>query len=241
MNKKFISIAVAGLLASSVTIQTASADVSFSGNVALATDYIFRGISQTDGGPAISGGFDLELSSGFYAGIWGSNLDFGTDTDIEIDYYAGFAGNINDNLGYDFTLLYYSYPSSDAASDGDFEFAEFYGALSYDFGAVSTSVGVNYSNDFFGASGNATYLFIDLGVPLPSDWGLAFSFGSQSIDDNDTWGTPNYNVWTAGVSKSAGGFDFALDYSGTDLDTGDCFGGSDLCDDVVVFSVSKSM
>jgi len=241
MNKKLASFAVASLLASSAFIQTASAETSFSGNVTLTTDYLFRGISQTDGGPAIQGGFDFEHSSGFYAGIWGSNLDFGDDADIEIDYYAGFAGQFNDKFGYDVSLIYYSYPSSDAADALNYSFGEAYGALSYDFGVVSTTVGLNYSNDYFGASGNATYLFIGLGVPLPNDFALDFGFGGQSIDDNLTFGTPNYNVWNAGVSKSAGGFDFLLNYSSTDLNKDECFGGSDLCSDTVVFSVSKSM
>ncbi|NIA02806.1 MAG: hypothetical protein GWO88_01155 [Planctomycetia bacterium] len=241
MNKKIVSIAVAGLLASSVTMQSASADVSFSGNVTLATDYLFRGISQTDGGPAIQGGFDLALTNGLYAGIWASNLDFGDDADIEIDYYAGFGGAFTDNFGYDLGLLYYSYPSSDAASDGDYDFAEVYGSLAYDFGVVSTTVGLNYSNDFFAASGNSTYLYINVDVPLQHDFALAFGFGGQSIDDNATVGIPNYNVWTIGASKSAGGFDFALNYSDTDMNEDECFGGSDICSDAVVFSVSKSM
>ena len=69
----------------------------FSANVALSTDYLFRGISQTDGSPAISGGFDYTYSPvGIYAGIWASNVDFssfGDDDNIEIDYYGGIGGD----------------------------------------------------------------------------------------------------------------------------------------------------
>lgn len=61
-----------------------------SANVALTTDYIFRGFSQTEEGPAIQGGFDVTYKM-FYAGVWASNLDFGGDdfnndiANIEID------------------------------------------------------------------------------------------------------------------------------------------------------------
>ena len=56
-----------------------------SANVALATEYVFRGISQTAEGPSIQGGFDATCGM-FYAGVWASNLDWGVSgTDIEID------------------------------------------------------------------------------------------------------------------------------------------------------------
>lgn len=240
MNKKIISIALAGLLVSSANIQTAAAEVSFSGNVTLATDYIFRGISQTDG-PAIQGGFDVEFSNGLYAGIWASNLDFGDDADIEVDYYAGYAGAFNEKFGYDIGLIYYSYPSSDAASAGDYDYVEIAGSLSYDFGVVSTTFGLNYSDDYYAGSGSSTFAYVGADMPLANDFALNFNFGSQSIDDTAAFGTPDYNVWNFGASKSVGGFDFALVYTDTDLSNSECFGGSDLCSDTIVFSVSKSM
>ena len=48
----------------------------FTANVALVTNYLYRGISQTGGKPAIQGGFDYAHSSGFYAGVWGSNISW---------------------------------------------------------------------------------------------------------------------------------------------------------------------
>ena len=64
-----------------------------SANVALATEYVFRGISQTDEGPAIQGGFDATCGM-FYAGVWASNLDWGGNgsedvANMEMDLYAG--------------------------------------------------------------------------------------------------------------------------------------------------------
>jgi uncharacterized protein (TIGR02001 family) len=81
----------------------------FSGNVAYTNDYRFRGISQTDEDMAVQGGFDIDFGNGFYAGTWASNVQFGGS--IEIDWYGGYAGEVNDDLSYDIGYMYYSYPS----------------------------------------------------------------------------------------------------------------------------------
>jgi len=237
MNTKMTTLAAAVLMtASPLAISTAAAEVTLSGNVALTTDYVYRGVSQTDSGPAIQGGFDLEHSSGFYAGIWASNLDFGDDADIEIDYYAGFGGEFSNNIGYDVGVIYYAYPDSDAADAGDYDFTEVYGSLSYDFGPAALTGGLAFSSDFFGGTDDATYAYVDVDVPLPSDFSLGLHYGDQSIDQ----GT-DYNDWKIGLSKSWNGFDFALDYTDTDLnDRTDC-GDANICDDRVIFTVSKSL
>ena len=90
-------------------------EVAISGNVALTTDYAFRGISQTDQSPAIQGGLDL-TSGSFYAGAWASNINFGTGgANLELDVYGGYkftAGPVNFDVG----IIGYLYPG--AADDG---------------------------------------------------------------------------------------------------------------------------
>ena len=86
-----------------------------SANVALATDYVFRGFSQTSEGPAMQGGFDATCGI-FYAGVWASSLDWDAafDTEwasIEMDWYVGIkpmTGRITWDLG----VIYYTYPNS---------------------------------------------------------------------------------------------------------------------------------
>ena len=93
-----------------------------SANVALTTDYVFRGFSQTDENAAIQGGFDATCGR-FYAGIWASNLDFGGATtssgatvdvaNIEIDYYAGVKSTIpGTSIEVDVGGIYYTYPNA---------------------------------------------------------------------------------------------------------------------------------
>src|SRR5262245_30021173 len=81
-----------------------------SANIGLATEYVFRGISQTGEGPAVQGGFDATCGM-FYAGVWASNLDWGAieGTSIEMDWYAGVKFNTG-RVAWDLGVIYYSYP-----------------------------------------------------------------------------------------------------------------------------------
>jgi len=91
-----------------------------SANVALTTEYVFRGISQTKEGPAIQGGYDLTCGI-FYAGVWASNLDWGgtglfgipgnSVANIEMDWYLGIK-TVKGHITWDLGIIYYSYPNS---------------------------------------------------------------------------------------------------------------------------------
>jgi uncharacterized protein (TIGR02001 family) len=86
-------------------------------NVDIATEYVFRGFSQTAQGPAIQGGFDATCGL-FYAGVWASNLDWGTNiagassaASIEMDWYAGIKP-VTGRITWDLGVIYYTYPNS---------------------------------------------------------------------------------------------------------------------------------
>lgn len=224
MKKTLTTIAAATLMASS---GAAMAEVTMSGNVGITSNYIFRGVSQTDDSPAIQGGFDLEHSSGFYAGVWGSNVDsdFYSGAEAEFDLYAGFSGEFAGGVGYDIGYLAYRYPDT-TFDDNDTE--ELYGSLSYDFGPASATLGLAYSSDFFGLD-DSTYTYLDVEVPLANDFTLGLHYGTSDFDAGG-----DYDDWKVGLSKSFGGFDFALDYTDTDIDN------FDLGDDKYVVTVSKS-
>ncbi len=219
----------------------------FSANVGFVTDYLYRGISQTDNSPAIQGGFDYSHDSGVYLGIWGSNVDF--DDSLEIDLYGGIAGETTGGLGWDVGLIYYRYPGQTGNGGldgrGDSNFYEVAGSLSYDFGPAAVTGSINYSPDFFAESDDAVYVTLGVDVPLPQEFGLSFHVGHQTIDDEDQfWGMTgaesSYTDWSVGVSKTYQGFDFALTYADTDVSKRKCFGGDNLCDGTVVFSVARS-
>ena len=97
--------------------------IEVSGNVAIVSDYRFRGVSLSGGDPAIQGGIDLTHESGFYVGTWASSIDDGgTDLlgDVELDLYAGWSGDVSDGVSVDVGLLYYMYPTGDLGGDTDY-------------------------------------------------------------------------------------------------------------------------
>lgn len=213
---------------------------SFSGNIALTTDYRFRGISQTDEDPAVQGGFNLNHESGFYAGVWASNLDFndGDQASIEIDVFGGYSAKFNDDLGYDLGFITYIYPGADTASD--YDYTEVYAGLTY----KVFSLKYYYSPEFFFETGDAGYIDATANLSLPADFGLLLHAGHQSIDENANFGTPDYLDYRIGVNKKLAGFGFDLSYIDTNIDDDECFAGTantDFCDGTVVFTVSRSL
>ena len=101
-------------------------------NLGLASDYRYRGISQSRLRPAVSAGADYSHASGLYAGVWLSSIrwirDGGGDAEAELDLYAGYKGSAGP-VGYDVGLLRYQYPRARLAVSPDT--TELYGALTY--------------------------------------------------------------------------------------------------------------
>ena len=222
------------LLGSSLMLATSGAYAAeVSGNVALASDYVYRGVSQTNEEAAIQGGFDIEGESGLYVGVWASNIAF--DGSVEIDIYAGYGGEFNEDLGFDIGVLHYGYPNDVGPNDSSFD--EIYGSLSYQ----DLTVGVAYSNDFFFESGTATYIYIDYSLSLPNDFGLDLHYADQAIDDNVTFGAPDYAEYSIGLTKTVADIDLSLTWYDTDLSNNECFGGANVCESRVVFGLSKSL
>jgi len=224
MNKT-LSIAVALALAGLSGVAAAEdMGLEFSGNVAMTTDYVWRGVSQTDEDPAIQGGFDVAHASGAYAGIWGSNIEDWNGANMEIDYYLGWSGETGP-VSLDIGYLWYTYP--DSAPSVDFE--EMYIGVSKDFEAVS--VGATYSYDF---DNENAYWDLSGSVPV-GDFSIAAHYG---ITDADA-AASDYKDWSIGASTEMGGFGLDLTYFETDDDGETIYG--DLADSRVVFTISKSL
>ena len=225
------ALAVAAIAAAPVAAQA----VEVSGNVTLATDYSFRGVTQTDNKGAIQGGFDVASESGVYAGIWASNVNFGTDTSTEMDYYIGWAGDIAEGVSIDLGYIYFDYEG-----DSEFDYQEFAVSL----GMGDFTIGVNYSDEYLGDGGpDFLYPYVDYSLSLPEDFALDFHVGYNDMDEEGLIEADedSYTDWSITLSKSFSGLDFALAYVDTTID--DLFGtGSDEgADGRVIFSISKSL
>ena len=238
MKKLYSLVLAASVSILPVVVSAQESAHSFTGNVTLASDYLFRGQSQTDNNPTIQGGFDYAHEAGLYLGTWASNIDFAGN--LELDWYGGFTREIN-GFTYDLKGIYYQYPSS---GDGvGVDYWEIGPSVSYTFGgdlAPTFGVGFLYSDDFSYNSGEGWWVYADLGLTLPNDFGLGFHVGNQTIDDPVAWGTPSWLEYNVSLSKAIGPYDFGVTLSDTDLNEAECFGGTNLCDTTVVFSVSGS-
>jgi uncharacterized protein (TIGR02001 family) len=211
-----------------------------SGNVSLTSDYLFRGISQTGGDPAIQGGLDYTHSSGFYLGTWASNVgwieDFqGYDSgNVEIDLYGGFRGNIGkSDFTFDVGAIQYWYPGDKQAGVPDADTTELYAALGWKWFTVKYSYAV--SGEVFGfpdADGSdyldisASYPVGDTGLTLGAHWGM-FSFDGfnaitalpNSVQDYDDWKVSvTYDMGK--LSNVMSGVTLGVAYSDTDVDGG---------------------
>lgn len=211
-------------------------------NVALTTDYVFRGYSQTEEGPAIQGGFDCDYRM-FYAGVWASNLDFGGDgfgndiANIEIDVYGGIKhkfGGVEADLG----VIYYAYPGAEDAG-GELDYVEIKFGLSGDIDKVSLGGTLYYSPEYTAETGETlTYEgTISFGLGTYGRFSPTFSALIGYVDFLDSaFEAGSYTYWNAGVEV---GFaeKFALDlrYWDTDVD-----GDPDIADERFVATVSAS-
>lgn len=229
-------LAATSVLAASSAMAWESEDGqhSTSASVALASDYVWRGYSQTDEDAAISGSFDYAHSSGFYAGAWGSNIDFDTpdndvDASMELDIYAGFSSEFGETgIGYDVGVLRYMYPGEESL-----DWNEVYGSLSYSF----FSFGIAHSGDVYGSGEKGTYYSLGFDYELP--YGLALSAGYGYYDYDDEVFEDNHQDYRIGIAKDFAGFTLDVTYYDMDSDGEDAYG--DLAEDRVVFSISKSL
>jgi len=239
LNKTILSAAMTtALITGAVAVQ---AETEISGNVALTSDYKFRGISQSNEDIAIQGGFDIAFDNGIYVGVWGSSVDFDTndfgfDGSLELDPYVGWAGDVTDNVGVDVGYMYYSYPG-DEGPDGDYQ--EFYLKVNLWDGTL----GAIYSDDYYGGTGDFYYLFGDYSFGLGDTFSLDLHVGYNDLEKNGGFlatDTDSYIDYSAGISASWLAVDWSLAYVGTDLSKRDVF-GTKWGDDSVIFTVSKSL
>ena len=224
-----VTVLSAGLL----TAGSASAEVS--GSVAVVSDYLFRGVTQTSEKPALQGGITWTHDSGFYAGGWGSSISWLSDADpdvssqVELDVFAGYGGKFGQSeFGYDVGLNYYGYPGDYPAGFNDPDTLGLYFGLRWKF------LSARYwyaTTDLFGIpdSDGSTNLDLGAGWEFAPGWKGTLGWRKQWVK-----GVPDadYTFWKLGVDKSfESGFGIGVAYQDNDLS------GSD---DAFVLSLSKS-
>ena len=213
--------------------------ITFSANVALTSEYRFRGVDLSGGDPAVQGGLDLGHESGFYVGTWASTLDNNTVGygDIELDVYGGWSGDVGEGMALDVGVIGYLYPD---AGPGDFDYVEFYSSLGFTFGPAETTVGVAYApeQDSLGGTDNL-YVYSDVGVGIPNTpvtltGHLGYTDGFLTFtDDGDAFD------WSIGAEANIyGPLTLSAAYVGAEGDI--ALGAYDFVDDAFVVTLSAS-
>jgi uncharacterized protein (TIGR02001 family) len=241
LKKTLLTAAVASTLMTGATLANADSAWSTSANVALTTDYKFRGISQSDESAALQGGFDVSHESGFYVGAWASSVDFDTngpgyDGSLELDYYVGYGSDIGDTgFSYDVGVMAYTYPG-DNGPDGDYN--EIYGSVAW----KDLTVGAVYSDDYYAETDEFTYIYAEYSYGLPWELSLDLHVGYNMIEEDGGFLSSDedaYTDYSVSVSRDFMSFNIAVAYIGTDLDDEDLF-GTDWGDGTVVGTISAS-
>jgi uncharacterized protein (TIGR02001 family) len=239
--KTIIAGLVAGALGSGLALaqQPPASDHTLTGNIGLFSQYIFRGLTQTNEEPALQGGMDYGHSSGFYTGIWGSNISWLRDFSspgstpptgyksggsLELDIYGGFKGSIGkSDFGYDVGLLYYWYPGDTFSGTNEADTLELYGAMSWKWLSAKLSYSLNSKTFGVGDSRGTYYLDLTAAYPIPNTKLTAIAhYGMQEFEGN-TGGVSNdsfasYKDWKVGINYSLPkDFTVGIFYTETDM------------------------
>lgn len=191
MKVLYASAAAALILVLSMANVSASEvpGTSVTGNVAVASDYMFRGLTQTWGHPAIQGGVDVTIPNGFAAGFWASSISERSYPGgaMELDLYASYGASFNDDWSWRAGLYGYVYPGANLDHAGlasrSLNTGEVNAALTwkqftlkYNY-ALTDYFGVDTEQGYRGDSRGMSYVQLDAAFPLSDAWSLALHAG----------------------------------------------------------------
>jgi len=239
MRKIPTALALAGGLSLAQIVQAiipiGETGVTLATTATYASDYLFRGISQTRSRMAYQGATEAVHRSGVYVGAFNSNVHFqGWDARQEIDSYGGYRVTSAD-FNFDFGGIGYLYPGYNRPLGGAspvLDYAEFYAKVGREIGPVNLLGAVNFSPNYFGRSGTGVY------VEGGADWKtgvwdltLGARLGYQWIQRNTVFGTPDYAWWSIAVNHefpvaNVGTLVASIGYYDTSIRRSDCIFGT---------------
>lgn len=218
-----------------VAVMTSVAHADWSTTVTGASDYTFNGVSQTMNDPAVQVSLDKSFENGFYAGSWASNVDFGDDTNIEWDFYAGHSISLSDVLSLDYGIAYYTYHGASYSDEGNYP--EAYAKFGYSSTLGNTEFNFWYSWDYFGTGAGHTIAMLAHAYEIAPNHSLRASFDVSNSLDGDKWlwdgDNSSYHHYRLAYQTSFKGFNFELAAENTNLDW-------DTADERLVFSISRT-
>lgn len=172
---KALGLAVTASASTLTFAEAPASDHSISGNIGVISSYNLRGITNApeNKNATIQGGLDYSHVSGFYAGWWGSTLDYGSDNgnEFENDFYAGYNGKINDDLSYTAGFTYYYYYDLGTSNANGLETM-----LGLNYKGIDLTAQTLLEDTLWGNTGD-TYFKASYSYPLPKDFSLDTALG----------------------------------------------------------------
>lgn len=235
------------------------AEFPLSFTAAVTTDYVFRGVSQTNEDPAFQAGVTYSAPFGLYVGAWGSNVDFGDpDPEVgirgpnfEVDYFLGYNTDLSDSWNLDVGVTRYTYTSA-SSGYGDIDYDEFIGKLTWS-GPVTLTGLVAYAPDYSNLSPKAKESYANLAASYDigeTGFSVGAAVGYTSVDYGDEfidgervdYGVTDYFDGAVTVSKSFGPATATLGYYDTfGSDADELKDAFDIYDDRVALTVSVAV
>ncbi|MCF2827194.1 MULTISPECIES: TorF family putative porin [unclassified Pseudoalteromonas] len=201
-----------------------------SSTVTLASDYLFNGVSQTKEDEALQVSLDWFGKSGWYAGGWVSQVDFGDGTDVEGDLYGGYKFTLTEKLKLDVGLSQYTYHGDDVSSD--YNYAEAFAKFNYG----QTNLDFWYAWDYFGTGAAHGIVMLTHSIPITDRWLLTLGVDHSMSFDSDKYewesGDDDYTHWHLTGTYSISTWSFSLGYESNDIDS--------YADSTFVASISKT-
>lgn len=216
MNKSMNKVIAASVLAALLGSGAALAEMS--ANIGATSNYVWRGITQTNDGAAVSGGLDYSHGSGIYIGTWTSNTAWtnantGAAT-AEVDLYGGYAKEFGE-LSVDLGVVRYAYPTANMLNWTEYK-------LEVGYGPATLALGKG-QNVFGNQDVDSTYAALDLTHDIKEDLSVGLHVGSWKFTEalDNGWVGPagagfddSFMEYGASVTKG----DFTFTVSDTNLD-----------------------
>ena len=199
----------------------------YSWNVTAVSDYLFRGVSQTDEDPTLQAGFTYTSPVGLYAGVWGSGVDFGAgDPKTEVDYLIGYGVDVSERVNFDVLLNRYTYLKSRHQN-----YNELITTVTWD---ETVSLTYGFTNDVYALGERGQYFGLGGSWDVGHDIGLDIAVGMSTFDD--ATGIDNYRDWSVSLNRDFGPVNAAIGYYDTDGEGTNNFG--EVADGRVVLTFS---
>lgn len=196
-----------------------AAQAEISSTVALTSEYQTRGIGYSGNKPALSLSLNWLGDSGAFVGAWASSTDsfksgdpYDDGAKIELDYYAGYNGQLENGLRYGVIGYYYTFPSTNYNIN--------YAEVGFSLGYANFNSYFYYTPDLISTSRASRYVAADYTFNLPLDVDLTFMAGHAFGDyyrRRDETGGHEYTTWEIALKRSFGPIDTKLSWVDTDL------------------------